>query len=1009
MEYIGRTISEAIRENKWIDIKYKNKNNEITFYWIYVNDVSPNKTLKVTIFNDRKSLDTKEVYITFDNILSANIIDISTGENNDYLVRKIENNLKKYAFLEYEKFSINLLHYYKDCFNHDSDPALKTNIMIEGIDYTKLIENKYYKLSEEQNLQFINLIRNGAYYKSRKELSTFCLSALSVDKNTKLYVVCYYEVRYDPKRKVITINPELKFNNSFLNEGTKYSLYDYLDCEIEDYIKLAKNDFANAVKYLDERKYDGELISTRPVFYIQEFELKLHFDSLYCEIEQQYKNNNLYPPLKAFFGQMNASSYNRRKEPNICLIDSRINIDQMRVVYNALKYPVTYVQGPPGTGKTQTIINVVFSTLLNDKKCLISSQNNKPVDGIKEKLFFMYNNRKYLLPFLRLGNSEETNAAINKIKFIFEAIDNNKFQFDNQITSDQIDKIYLRNNLIKNKSLLDKIKRHEKRLELEGLKESLKHLIDSMTSNNYTKKRLTDKYDEVQKELLLNEPVTNKDIINLFIPVDKDKELQKYFYNIRIKCFLKLKEKKYEELRQICFDSDIENARLEFNKYIANDNKLKLLLDVFPIILTTNMSCDKLGEGKNMFDLLIIDESSQCNIATSLLAIGRSKALLLVGDPNQLRPIILLDRVANQKYKEKYHVSNEYDYCTNSILDVMRNADRISKYIFLRYHYRCGKKIINFSNKRYYHSNLLTDFVNNDGELVFLNCKNNNIIERNSAFEEANGIVNYIKRNDIKDAMIITPFVNQKNLLNKLLHDKNVDKSIEAGTIHSLQGSEKNVIIFSMAISPRTSKKTYEWLMNNAEVLNVGVTRAKKKLVVACDYESIEKLSDKKDDLYYLVNYVKENGNSNFIVPPTEKIEIGKSNSSFYEDEFFKTISQFCSVNRRFKAKRNVAIKDLFNEDKDLSESKQEFDCVLYTSSLLKTKAEIAIEINGGEHFGDYNKEKLDKRKHEICKKKGIKLLVIDNNYVKMYEEIKHIILQLAKDSRESEQLTLFD
>ena len=1009
MEYIGRTISEAIRENKWLDIKYKNRNNEITFYWIYVNDVLPNRTLKVTIFNDKKSLDTKDVYITFDNILSANIIDVSTGEDNDKLVKKIESNLKKYDFLEYEKFSVNLLYYYKDCFNHDSDPALKNNVMIDGIDYTKLIKNKHFILTEEQNLQLINLIRNGIYSKSKSEITTFCLSALSIDKNPKLYVVCYYEVKYDPKRKAITINPELKFNNSFFNEGTKYSLYDYLDCNIEDFIKLVKKDFPNAVKYLDERKYDGELISTRPIFYIQEIELKLHFDSLYYEIEKQYENNNLLPPLKAFFGQMNASSYNRRKEPNICLIDSKINIDQMRVVYNALKYPVTYVQGPPGTGKTQTIINVVFSTLLNGKKCLISSQNNKPVDGIKEKLYFTYNNNKYLLPFLRLGNREDTYKAIQKIKSIFLTIDNNEIRSENYLISDQINNIYLSNNLIKNRNLLDKIKLHEKRLELEELKESLKHLIDSMTSNNYTKKRLIDKYEEVKKELLLNKPVTNMDIINLFKPINKDKELQKYFYNIRVKCFLKLKEKKYEELRQICFDSDIENARLEFNKYIANDNKLKLLLDVFPIILTTNMSCDRLGEGKALFDLSIIDESGQCNISTSLLAIGRAKTLLLVGDPNQLKPIILLDRVANQMYKEKYHVGDEYDYCTNSILDVMRNVDRISKYIFLRYHYRCGKKIINFSNKRYYHSNLLTDFVTNDGELVFLDCKNNNIIERNSAFEEANGIVNYIKRNDIKDAMIITPFVNQKKLLNKLLRDKNVDKSIEAGTIHSLQGSEKDVIIFSMAISPRTSKKTYEWLMNNTEVLNVGVTRAKKKLVVACDYESIDKLSDKKDDLYYLVNYVKQNGNLNFVVPPTAKIEIGKSNASFYEDEFFKTISQFCSVNRRFKAKRNVAIKDLFKDDKNLSESKQEFDCVLYTSSLLKTKAEIAIEINGGEHFGDYNKERLDKRKQEICKNKGIKLLVIDNNYVKMYEEIKHIILQLAKDSRENEQLTLFD
>ena len=54
----------------------------------------------------------------------------------------------------------------------------------------------------------------------------------------------------------------------------------------------------------------------------------------------------------------------------------------MRVLYNAMKYPVTYVQGPPGTGKTQTIINVVLSAFYNNKTMLICSSNNKPVDGI---------------------------------------------------------------------------------------------------------------------------------------------------------------------------------------------------------------------------------------------------------------------------------------------------------------------------------------------------------------------------------------------------------------------------------------------------------------------------------------------------------------------------------------------------------------------------------------------------------------------------------------------------
>ena len=34
------------------------------------------------------------------------------------------------------------------------------------------------------------------------------------------------------------------------------------------------------------------------------------------------------------------------------------------VIYNSMKYPITYVQGPPGTGKTQTILNVCFFNMV---------------------------------------------------------------------------------------------------------------------------------------------------------------------------------------------------------------------------------------------------------------------------------------------------------------------------------------------------------------------------------------------------------------------------------------------------------------------------------------------------------------------------------------------------------------------------------------------------------------------------------------------------------------------
>ena len=50
MKDIELVISEGIKNGRWIDISYENSNNEITFYWIAINDINlKSKNLKVTM------------------------------------------------------------------------------------------------------------------------------------------------------------------------------------------------------------------------------------------------------------------------------------------------------------------------------------------------------------------------------------------------------------------------------------------------------------------------------------------------------------------------------------------------------------------------------------------------------------------------------------------------------------------------------------------------------------------------------------------------------------------------------------------------------------------------------------------------------------------------------------------------------------------------------------------------------------------------------------------------
>ena len=308
----------------------------------------------------------------------------------------------------------------------------------------------------------------------------------------------------------------------------------------------------------------------------------------------------------------------------------------------------------------------------------------------------------------------------------------------------------------------------------------------------------------------------------------------------------------------------------------------------------------------------------------------------------------------------------------------------------------------------------------NNGDLVYYDVHNTyNPEARNSYREEAVQIAKIIKENGYKDVGIITPFVNQAALVNDLLM-KNGVNNVRAGTIHTLQGSEKSVIIMSAALSPRTGKKTMDWIKNNHELINVGVTRAKEKFIFVGDKEAIDKLSgDESNDIKVLSDYVYKNGE--IIVPKSDAvISYDFSNDSKNEKDFFDTVQPY--FNRRgskFRVERNVPVKEAIKaiNANDLKlMGKKEFDVVVQVSGGFMNRQYrtiVVFEIDGGEHIGSKRTAALDRTKEKICAEYGIKLIRIPNSAVKDYESIISLFEFVVKDLKDIDeaftQMSLFD
>ena len=463
----------------------------------------------------------------------------------------------------------------------------------------------------------------------------------------------------------------------------------------------------------------------------------------------------------------------------------------------------------------------------------------------------------------------------------------------------------------------------------------------------------------------------------------------------------RLGEPQFEQLKEIVYLEDSEQQLQAFGEYLSQKENLKCFQDLFPLIATTCISAHRLGPPECLFDMTIMDEASQCNTAVALVPILRGKKLMLVGDPQQLNPVILLNEADNEKLMKKYGILPEYDYRKNSIYKTFLACDPVSDEVLLRYHYRCSPRIIDFNNQKYYHSKLkICTRAQQAQPLLYVDVTDDRTDQKNTAPGEIEQIVRYAAAHKDKTIGVITPFVNQKNAIEKRLKEEGLDQ-VACGTVHAFQGDEKDVILFSTAITGQTGEGTYGWLKNNRELINVAVSRAREQLIVLSNTRNLERLhkQEEEDDLYDLVRYVQTNGKSRVTPQNTASRALGiKPYSTATEEAFLTTLNHaldniWLSQNR-FSVEKEVAVSQVFEDNLSLSDLfyTGRFDFVVYERSSQRKYPVLVIELDGREHYENEIVMARDRKKEEICRAHDMELIRVENSYARRYQHIKGIL-----------------
>lgn len=1000
MTGICKEIFRAIHEGKWLSIAYCNKQGETTSYWIGIKQLDlTNKSMLVEGLHLGKC-QVKTLKIFIDSIVSAALVEGTYMPANESLLTDIRENPEKYQSLFGNIANMKILNYLADCSRLDATPYKTDYHLITCLDGDKLAAGDFH-LSGEQFKSIVQHFQHAANTDdSCKKIRQLALNELSIHTNRGLYLLAYRRLDLDVGTRSLRAAEQATICKEFRLDGQKLSIRQFLDDGYSDLLEDFERCQEEIKDLITRQNPHLKGVDDMPYLIAVGTDNPIDLHAEYNAIHDMYTHDKATPPVRAFFGELVRRPV-RRKDYPLALLNKRVNLDQLLAVNNAMKYPLAYIQGPPGTGKTNTIINTILTAFFHGRTVLLASYNNHPIDGAFGNLqTITYKGKRIPFPAVRLGNNQKVGEALEYIKQQYEYTKEIPI-FSKALQKNRDDRVE------QTGRLTELLRRHEEILDLREKEDMILHLLKSRSHMTFQFRLRTQQLLEVRRQLAKLSDVTDEDAQALLL--EDVEELKKYLYYTSARYIQRLKEPKNQDLLDLLYLEDTDEKVSAFNRYLSKGENLNKFLRIFPIVATTCISAHKLGEPQPYFDMVIMDEASQCNTAVSLVPILRGESLMLVGDPQQLNPVILLDEKDNAVLRAKYDIPAEYDYIKNSIYKTYLASDSVSDEVLLRYHYRCHKRIIDFNNKKYYNGRLeIKSEVQSANPLVFVDVQDGCAEERNTSVGEARQILSYIDGHPQQQIGIITPFANQKRLINAMLAEKG-RQDITCGTVHAFQGDEKDVVLFSLALTDETYQKTYDWLKNNRELINVATSRAKQSLIVFSSSKNLQRLHahSEEDDLYELVQYVKTNGETQVTPKTALSRALGiKPYSTETEAAFLENLNHALDnlplEDKRYIIHKEVAISHVFKENPEYDSLfyMGRFDFVVYERISRQSEVPLlAIELDGKEHLEDDVVRRRDEKKNRICREHGFELIRVENTYARRYHYIKDILMGYFKQA----------
>ncbi|MEO0601955.1 MAG: AAA domain-containing protein, partial [Myxococcota bacterium] len=294
------------------------------------------------------------------------------------------------------------------------------------------------------------------------------------------------------------------------------------------------------------------------------------------------------------------------------------------------------------------------------------------------------------------------------------------------------------------------------------------------------------------------------------------------------------------------------------------------LMDLLPVWLVSPETVSVLFQAQPIFDLVVMDEASQCTVEKGLPALMRGHRAVIAGDDKQMPPTSFFEGRGSEEEDLGTEEQIEADALTAESLLVLARERCV--YEGLRWHYRClREELIAFSNHAMYGGDLYTIPSTATGRAapaLKWERVHDAVYDQGANAVEADRIVDLLAERLLIDAPpsmgVVTFNIQQRQAILDAI-DSRIERdpafaeryAIAAGhseldqrpfvkNLEAVQGDERDVILFSLGHAPVTKKDGETYVparfgplgqAGGERRLNVAVSRAKRECIIVASFE----------------------------------------------------------------------------------------------------------------------------------------------------------------------------